>query len=159
MEQLALEGAKRGWKLAFYGPFWEGRNTLETYLKRKRFQMGHSILAAYVHNGRYTPGETAGIYARSKICLNIDGNARAHFNPRTYDILATGSFQLMDRHSAFQDTLVEGRDYVAYETIDDLLFKCNYYLAHEEERERIAVQGYENGKEVSMKNTLRRILE
>lgn len=39
-----------------------------------------------------------------------------------------------------------GRDLEAYGSLEELLDKCAYYLAHEEERARIAQNGYQKVK-------------
>ena len=36
---------------------------------------------------------------------------------------------------------------VLYESVDDLLKKCAYYLRHESERKQIAINGYNKVKE------------
>ncbi|BEU86968.1 hypothetical protein TAMA11512_04320 [Selenomonas sp. TAMA-11512] len=159
LDRIAATGERNGWKLAFYGPFYEEQNAIRSWLQKRRFASKHGALAKVAVNGRQSPAEVALVYARSKICLNIDGNARAHFNPRTYDILATGSFQLMDRHPDFQEDIIEGRDYAAFDGAEDCLEKCAYYLSHGEERERIAGQGHESAKHITMEHTLRELLK
>lgn len=42
----------------------------------------------------------------------------------------------------FYDVFVPGEDVVLYESQEDLVNKCRYYLAHETERQQIADNGY-----------------
>ena len=42
--------------------------------------------------------------------------------------------------------LEEGKDYVCFESEQELVEKCGYYLAHEEERREIAGNGYRKVK-------------
>lgn len=158
LDRLSKEGERRGWRLAFFGPFFDGRTALQVAWKKFTFKMRFPSLYQVVVDGRFSPEEIRTIYARSNICLNIDANNRAHFNPRTYDILAMGRFQLMDRHRDVLYEIVEGRDYIAYDGIENLIDLCDYYLKHEPEREEIARTGHESAKHVTMERTLSEIL-
>ena len=42
---------------------------------------------------------------------------------------------------------IRDRDFVYYESIDDLIRKCDYYIKHEDERKAIALNGYNKVKE------------
>ena len=54
-----------------------------------------------------------------------------------------GGFLLSNYQADFYDFFVPGEDIVLYDSIDDLISKCKYYLTHDSEREQIAKNGYE----------------
>ncbi len=64
-------------------------------------------------------------------------------NPRVYEILACGGFQLVDRRRYMEGIFEDGKDLVVFDTVDDLRKKIKYYLANEEERLSIAAHGRE----------------
>ena len=104
------------------------------------------------------PEEAAELYARSKICLNIHLSAHKGVNPRTFEIMATGSFQLVDEREDYAG-LVPEQDMAVFRSTEELIEKISYYLAHEDERERIAARGHAAvlGR-YSMEASLHRIL-
>jgi spore maturation protein CgeB len=62
---------------------------------------------------------------------------------RTFEIPACGSMMLADRTEEHQSFFEEGRDAEFFASEDEMLDKIRYYLANEEERLRIARNGYE----------------
>ena len=109
-------------------------------------------------NGVILPEKAAELYARSKICLNIHLPAHKGVNPRTFEIMATGSFQLIDKREDYAG-LVPEQDMAVFRSTEELIEKISYYLAHEDERERIAAHGHAAvlGR-YSMEASLNRIL-
>ena len=105
---------------------------------------------------RFTEEEAVKIYNYSKININLhssmwhwDINPNGDFlNPRVYEILACGGFQLVDRRRYMEGVFEDGKDLVVFETVDDLRKKIKYYLANEEERLAIAA----HGRETAVKN-------
>jgi spore maturation protein CgeB len=65
---------------------------------------------------------------------------------RAFDIMGCGGFLISDFQQDFAEYFVADEDYVFYTTQDDLMSKIDYYLEHEEIRERIARNGYEKVK-------------
>ena len=65
---------------------------------------------------------------------------------RLFDALACGTFVISDKIPS-ADTLFEG-SIVTYDGVDDLKEKIDYYLAHEDERVKIA----EKGKRIVLEN-------
>lgn len=61
--------------------------------------------------------------------------------PRILETLACGGFLLSNRIAALTALLVDGKDLVIYDTLDDLAEKARYYLAHPAERRAIAGRG------------------
>lgn len=82
------------------------------------------------------------VFACSKINLNISVKGIQSGMPlRTLDVMASGGFLL----SNYQQELVEyfsyGEDMVVYESMEDAVEKCYYYLENEELRHQIADNG------------------
>ena len=89
-----------------------------------------------------TASKSATLYSKTKICLNIHDGRHKSPNPRTFEILATGTFELIDERESYGGLLQEGRDLIQFRDVEDLLFKIDYYLLHEDEREAIAASGH-----------------
>lgn len=86
--------------------------------------------------------ESPVVFYESKINLNFTiRNIRSGIPLRVWDILAAGGFCITN----FQPELVlyfkNGEDIVWFEDEDDLVQKVRYYLRHEEERKKIALNG------------------
>jgi hypothetical protein len=61
---------------------------------------------------------------------------------RTFEIPATGGFMLQERTEEAQTFFEEGKECAMFADADELVEKVRYYLAHPEERARIAQAGY-----------------
>lgn len=84
----------------------------------------------------------------SKINLNIIlRSIRSGMPLRAIDIMGVGGFLLTNYQSDFLIDFIPGEDLVMYDSVDDCISKCRYYLEHEEERKRIAFNGYRKVKE------------
>ncbi len=136
LQRVAQESRRQGWVFQAIGPFWEKRHPWKPLLGRFRYPQ----LYSYVDNRKISPEEAAKIYAGSRICLNFHLAAAASCNPRTYEILAAGGFQVIDKRQNY-DILEPGKDIVAFDDVDDLLKKIAYYLNNDEQRHVIAQAG------------------
>ena len=101
--------------------------------------------------------QTNEVYNCSKIILNLHRSehdvtnhnkeynkiAGCSPNPRTFEALAAGAFQLTDVREDLSKFYTSGREIETYTSQEDLLEKIEYYLIHEEERQQIATRGYE----------------
>lgn len=154
LEEVAAHAVRHNWRMAIYGPFYEDRY----FWKKHLFQRKYPYITKYLTNGMVLPEEAAELYARSKICLNIHLSAHKGVNPRTFEIMATGSFQLVDEREDYAG-LVPEQDMAIFRSTEELIEKISYYLAHEDERERIAARGHAAvlGR-YSMEASLHRIL-
>jgi spore maturation protein CgeB len=82
------------------------------------------------------------VFGSSKINLNITlRSIKSGIPLRCMDIMGTGGFLLSNFQSDFYDIFVPGEDCVLYESQEDCVEKCRYYLAHDAEREQIAANG------------------
>ena len=76
------------------------------------------------------------------------------------DILGAGGFLLSNFQADFLEHFIPGEDFVYFESKEDLLQKCDYYLEHEDKRKEIAQNGYEKAKQFHNYETrLQEILE
>lgn len=88
------------------------------------------------------------IFHKSKINLNITAKSiRSGLSLRIFDVLGCGGFLITNFQSELPDYFEIGKDLVTYESPQDLLDKCSYYLKHEDERIEIANNGYEKVKQ------------
>ncbi|MGB8643942.1 MAG: glycosyltransferase [Anaerolineae bacterium] len=88
----------------------------------------------------YYGEEMARIYSQSKIVLNI--TLGRILNMRIFEAPPCGALLLTKRADNGQNDLFrEGEHFDTFETLDELEHKVEYYLAHPEERERIARAG------------------
>lgn len=88
------------------------------------------------------------VFKCSKINLNISLRSIKNGIPlRCFDIMGAGGFLLSNFQSDFLNHLIPDEDFVYFESKEDLLNKCTYYLEHDDERKRIAQNGYSKIKE------------
>ncbi|MCR5128366.1 MAG: DUF3880 domain-containing protein [Lachnospiraceae bacterium] len=80
----------------------------------------------------------------AKINLNITlKSIRSGIPQRAMDIMGCGGFLLSNYQPDLCDEFVAGKDFVYYESIEHAVELTGYYLEHDEERKRIAENGYE----------------
>jgi hypothetical protein len=120
--------AHGGLKFDLYGPGWE----------RAGVTSKGSTFGQYARN--------AAIYAGAKIGLSVD-DVRDKYcccSDRPYNIAATGCMVLTASFPGMGwNGWIDGATCAAFDTIPEMLDKARYYLAHDEERERIAQAGRE----------------
>ena len=83
--------------------------------------------------------------ACSKICLNFLRKANQDtYTARTFEIPACGAFMLAERSEDHQELLGEDQGVVCFDPDPpaELVEKVGYYLAHDQERRRIATEGH-----------------
>jgi len=95
-----------------------------------------------------TPEQYASYIRRSQISINFPGSdVGDQCKGRVWEILASRSMMLERKNEATEKMLTPGKDYAEYENVEDLKNKIEYYLNNPEERDKIALQGYETYKE------------
>jgi spore maturation protein CgeB len=84
------------------------------------------------------------IFRRSKINLNSTLRSIQTGMPlRVIEIMGAGGFCLTNYQAELAEYFENGKDLVWYESMEDMLDKAEYYLAHDSEREAIATNGRE----------------
>lgn len=104
--------------------------------------------------------ESPVVFYNSRINLNFTiRNIRSGIPLRVWDILAAGGFCITN----FQPELVmyfkNGEDIVWFEDEADLVKKVGYYLSHEDERKRIALNGQKKVRELHNYDVRLRVIE
>ncbi len=101
------------------------------------------------------------VFAGSKINLNMTiPNIKSGIPLRIYDILGAGGFCITNFQAELPMFFENEKHLVWYYNERDLYEKVDYYLNHDEERQRIAQAGYEFVKEnCSYENRIREMLE
>ena len=82
------------------------------------------------------------IYSASKIGINFSLNN--DINMRIVEILSCRAMLITSRieDNGFSELFIEGKHLVTYKDREELAAKIEYYLKHENERQRIAQEGY-----------------
>lgn len=87
------------------------------------------------------------IFKCSKININMTIKTIESGIPlRTFDIMGNGGFVITNYQSELYDFFVSNEDLVIYDSLEDLIDKVSYYLKHEDERKKIAENGYQKVK-------------
>lgn len=131
---------KRDVKLNIYGTSWTWYNPFLLY----EYKINRKELGKHIHNYDIPPKKVNNIYNSSRICLNIHHpQSKQGMNPRTFEILGAGGFQLVDYKKKIEEFFTIGQEIVCYENENDLLNKIEYYLENDSERKRIAQRGHD----------------
>ena len=83
------------------------------------------------------------VFRKSRINLNISlCTIQTGIPLRILDIMACGGFVLTNAQPELFEYFDAGIDFAVYEDMKDMVMKVMYYLKHEEERNKIAENGY-----------------
>ena len=83
------------------------------------------------------------VFKCSKINLNITLRSIKNGIPlRCMDIMGAGGFLMTNYQSDFLNHFTPDVDFVYFESKEDLINKCSYYLAHDDIRMEIANNGH-----------------
>lgn len=101
------------------------------------------------------------IFHLSKINLNITSRSIESGLPqRIWDVMGVGGFMLTNYQPEIEEYFEIGKEIEVYHDLDELMEKVEYYLTHDEERVRIAMNGYKKVREYhTYKARLKQILE
>lgn len=88
------------------------------------------------------------VFYLSKINLNITSRSIESGIPlRVWDIMAVGGFCLTNYQPELEEYFEIGKDLDVYHDLKELQDKIAYYLKHEDQRIRIAINGYKKVRE------------
>lgn len=98
------------------------------------------------------------VFNNSKINLNFTSKSIREGLPlRIFDVLGCNGFLITNYQTEIPDIFTVGEDLEVYTDVNDLLYKVEYYLTHENDRLEIANNGYK--KLVKYHNYPERILK
>jgi hypothetical protein len=98
---------------------------------------------------KLTPEGYAELIRRSKISLNFSLSPAGFFQTkgRVFEVLSCGSLLLEFKNPATASLFTPDKDYVQFDSPQDMVNKIRYYSEHEDERAAIAEQGYKTYQE------------
>ena len=85
--------------------------------------------------------ERVPLLRRTKVGINVH-HTTGPINVRLYALPANGVMQICDCKSFLGEIFEIGKEIVAYETTEEAIELCHYYLRHEDERREIAAAGF-----------------
>jgi spore maturation protein CgeB len=118
-----------------------------THYRRRRVDKFAAAFPQGVYRGRGWPQgflpeeERVPLLQRTKVGINIH-NSTGPINFRTFYLPANGVLQVCDNRSHLGQIFALGREVVGFETIDEAIELCRYYLAHDDARREIAAAGW-----------------
>ena len=102
------------------------------------------LIGVDCRGGVNTLTEMPKVFQASKINLNITMRpSETGLSLRVWDILGCGGFLLTNYQAEIPEYFEIGKDLETYESMEELEQKVQYYLTHDEERIRIAINGYD----------------
>ena len=120
----------------------------ETNYRKERLG---KFIEAFPHGAYYGRGwpkgylpddERVRLYQKTKIGPNFH-NSSGPVNFRTFILPANGVMQVCDNKSDLGKLFELGKEVVGFDTVDEAIEMCRYYLEHDEERRQIAAAGWE----------------
>lgn len=115
-------------------------------LRRIKFKIKYKYLYECIDNNYIGVNKLVEMYSGSKVCINIhaSNNPEEHTgpNPRTFETLAAGSLLFQEKGFICRGELVQGREFVEYRDVYDLIEKLGYYLSNDDERVLITREGH-----------------
>ena len=143
LNKIALFCKKNNKTMIVFGYMWKHRPIWRRIRHERMFRKKYPFLYSCVVNSELAPKKISELYASSKICLNIVRSVHDGANPRTFEILATKSFQMVDYSEKIEMLFEDKKHLVMYKDTDELERLLDYYLNHDEEREQIAQAGHD----------------
>ncbi len=143
--------------IQIWGKSWEWYNIFFQY----EFQIKRRRLKQHINNYNISPDVINDIYNNSKICINIHHpQSKEGFNPRTFEILGSGGFELVDHKQKLGEMFGIGTELESYSTNKELFEKIEYYINNDKERSNISHTGYKKAKKYhTFKNRAETILK
>lgn len=91
---------------------------------------------------RLTPAEYTKIFNSTDININLHSSSERDgvdpfgdfVNPRTFELAASGAFQLVDRRTLLPELFSPGEELITFRSVTELKELIDYYMAHPDER-------------------------
>lgn len=140
-QDIVNEIRAAGIQVACFGYGWN-----ENWFKRKwnkRFKRYPSL--QFAKRG-ISCEEMVRVFNQSRINLNFSAssveNMPDQIKLRNFEVACCGGFLLTGKAPHLEDFFEIGKEIVCYDSTKDMIDKIKYYLAHEDERQKIALAGY-----------------
>jgi len=130
-ERGALLSQMKGLELGLWGSGWEAAPEF------------HELPAGTWRGPRISAANAAKVYNLAKICPNVHHaqTRMGGINTRTFEILAAGGFELVDKVPGLAEHFEVGREIVTYASPAEFRELTEYYLSHPSERAAIIERG------------------
>lgn len=121
---------------------YEKRNEYVSYIRQ---EIPYFVDKGGQRERNLTIFEYSSYISNSSINLNFPQHGMGYdqTKSRVVEVLASRSLLLENKNISTRHLLVPDKDYIEFDTKEDLKEKILYYLEHDEEREKIAFQGYQ----------------
>lgn len=154
LQLRAAERRRFGCEVAFVGWYYPQRGAVARGLAQgvtlkiwgggwQSPQARQMVDGAAVQGGAVSGRTAAKIYNAAQIGLNVHAaqSRLGGLNMRTFEMLASGVFQLMDDIPGTEELLAPGREVVCYTTVEEACRLAKHYLADAGARAQIAERG------------------
>jgi spore maturation protein CgeB len=135
----------RTYDVSFVGRCYGERRTFIDTITRKGINVATFGLG-WGDGGRVSQADLIRIYNESKISLNLSFTSKkgkVQIKGRDFEATGCGSLLLTKDTKEIAEYFVPGKEIITYRDSNDALQKIEYYLKNEDERKRIARNGYE----------------
>jgi hypothetical protein len=133
-----------------YHPEWQYRPQLVDFLRKEygdRFtHVGNDGIGVFRGEALNELYGSSKVIVGDSLCLNFD--YPYYWSDRVYETLGRGGFIIHPYIKGMEKHFTDGEHLIFYEFGDfnDLRYKINYYIEHEEEREKIRLAGHNHVK-------------
>jgi len=119
---------------------------LSPWRKARLEKLGAAFPDAYFFGRGWPRGylptvEQLSVMRRARIGPNLH-NSTGPINARTYYLPANGILQICDNRSHLGRIFELGKEVIGFDTVDECIDLCRYYMSHEQERLEISINGW-----------------
>lgn len=129
-------------KFKIWGHGWQSLKRAHYWSKPRRWQTWPRLIRACQYYPLWYADMCKAMNANKIVLGFLNHYNRDLHTSRTFEIPACGGFMLMERTSEHQALFEEGVEAEYFGSVDEAVKKIRYYLAHDEERQRIAQAGH-----------------
>jgi hypothetical protein len=118
-----------------------GSTNWSLYPERKEYLSALNASLQNTHIGYCDPEDLFDLYMNSKIVFNF--SPMNDLNMRFFEAIGTGALLMTNKviENGVEEILVEGKDFIEYSGIEDMLQKINHLLSHEDDLRQISAAG------------------
>ena len=132
-----------------WGPRWEYHAKRRSRNPFKRLVQRRTGLPRHVVGGVLSDAALVEMYSRSRINLGFSTCGDTHLGAdrivqirlRDFEVPMSGGFYLVEHLDELREFFEFGREIETYRSREEMLDKIRFYLAHDEERDRIRQAG------------------